>query len=43
MLRDVIQNLELKSNYYEDATLAIRMKEGDRLIEELRKENEANN
>ena len=32
MLRDVIQNIDLKSNYYEDATLAIRMKEGDRLI-----------
>ena len=43
MLRDVVQNIELKSNYYEDATLPIRLKEGDKLIEEIKKENEAKN
>ena len=38
MLRDVIQNIELKSNYYEDATLAIRLKEGHKLLELLKNE-----
>ena len=32
MLRDVVQNIELKSNYYQDATIPIRLKEGDKLI-----------
>ncbi len=38
MIRDVIQNLSISSNYYETATIPVRLDEGHPLAQKLMQE-----